>query len=849
MSVICQAPDKAGAMELRHPAEILQSLFECLFIGPINSNVDYQGLICPMSSPFAIFRKNQKLWMAGAVFIAIVSFVIAPMIEYFSGSRRSGRMGISSRRGANPVLASWNGGSIRMDELDREWQQVYWANMFLRKLAVDVREKGGTPNVPEFAPDLSLVGITSDRDTKERIVERKLLVAEANRMGIHFDDESVKTFLKRFVDGKLDGERIKSALKEATNGQMNLFDFNRMMREELAKNEVLRLAGTGLRFEDRRESRTLGRPALTTPSKNWQDFLKFNRAAKIQAFPVFVNDFESQVKNKPSEKEVQEIYKTGKEVTRSRRTIATQPAFRRSKTSNFEFLSIDVEKLITEQMALVPEETLRTEYERRVKEKQFRVPIAQEAIGTPTTDPGTPPATTTPTEGAPASPPVSENTPPSTPAVGQDGSPAVPPLLADPKDNASVQRKGSTIKLVSFQEEKPAVTTQPESQAPSSPAPVSPAGPTDPAAQPTTQTEPKAQTEPTAKIEISDAKPTETAPGLPTFPQTGLPQTSDGVAESTPMRTKTFDEVRDQIARDQATALAYKVVEERIDELVGPMSIYQSEVRAYQSDLAQKVKTAKAPPPIDLAKLGKELGFEHGTTGMVDQESIQGTSIGTSFVMPGQGIQPFSFAMLVNESEGYGELHSPVVSLGFTGGNKRYLSWKTEETQPMTPSLDAVRTQIEEVWRKQQAFKLAETRAREIASKVGSSTLKDSLTTPEEKTLVQEPALFTWFNPMFARMESRLQLSNVELLQPVDDSFMETVFAAKPNDTVVAADSNRTVYYVVQVLELTPEINSLFERFAAAPLEGVSTVSQLESDRALQPWFQNLQKQLGFRAD
>ncbi len=789
-----------------------------------------------MSSPFAIFRKNQKLWMAGAVFIAIVSFVIAPMIEYFSGSRRSGRGGNSSRGGSNPVLASWTGGSIRMHELDREWQQVYWANTFLRKLAIDVREKGGMPNVPEFAQDLSLVGITSDRDSKERIVERKLLVAEANRMGIHFDDESVKVFLKRFVDGKLDGDQIKAALKVATNGQMNLFDFNRTMREELAKNEVLRLAGTGLRFEDRRESRTLGRPALTTPSKNWQDFLKFNRAAKIQAFPVFVNDFESQVKNKPTEKEVQEIYKTGKDVTRSRRTIATQPAFRRPKTSNFEFVSIDVEKIITEQMALVPEETLRAEYERRVKEKQFRVPVAQEAVGSPATEPSVPANTTNPapTEGAPASPPVSETTPPSAPSVAPDGPPAVPPVLVDPKDNASLIRKNSNIKLVSFQEEKPAVATQSESAAPASPVGA---------------TEPAGQNEPSAKIEVSDPKPIETAPGLPTFPQAGVPQTGDGVAESTPMRTKTFDEVRDQIAREQATAIAYKVVDERIDELVGPMSIYQSEVRAYQSDLSQKVKTAKSPAPIDLAKLGKELGFEHGTTGMVDQESIQGTSIGTSFVMPGQGMQPFSFAALVNESEGFGELHNPVVSLGFTGGNKRYLSWKTEETQPMTPSVDAVRTQIEEVWRKQQAYKLAETRAREIASKVGSSTLKDALATPEEKTLVQEPANFTWFNPMSARMESRLQLSNVELLQPVDDTFMETVFACKPNETVVAPDSNKTVYYVVQVLELTPEINSLFERFASAPLEGVSTVSQLESDRALQPWFQNLQKQLGFRAD
>ena len=333
---------------------------------------------------------------------------------------------------------------------------------------------------------------------------------------------------------------------------------------------------------------------------------------------------------------------------------------------------------------------------------------------------------------------------------------------------------------------------------------------------------------------------------MPTFPQTGDTLKAGEVADSTPMRTKTFEEVKDQIAREQATGPANKVLDDRMEQMVGQMSIYQSEMRAYREAVAQKIKNAKPPTPLDLAKLGDEFGFELGKTGLVDQESIQGTPIGTSFVM---GQRPFSFVMLVNESAGLGELYTPVTSRGFTGGDKRYLSWKIEETQPMSPSVDSVREQIVEVWRKQQAFKLAETRAREIASKVGSSSLKDSLSTPEEKVLVQEPANFTWFNPMFARMESRLQLSNVELLQPVDDSFMEAVFSCKPNETVIAADSNKTIYYVVQVVELTPEINSLFERFAAAPLEGVSTVSQLESDRALQPWFQNLQKQLGFRVD
>ncbi len=810
-----------------------------------------------MSSPFAIFRKNQKLWMAGAVFIALVSFVIAPAIQSYSGSGSK-----SSRGGPNPIKASWTGGSVRLDEMELEWEQVLYANAFLRKLASDVIQKGGTPNVPEFAADLSLVGITSDRDSQERIIERKFLISEAKRMGIHFDDQSVKIFLERFVDGKIDGNEIKKTLFAATNGKMNLFDFNRLMREELAKNEVLRLAGTGLLFEDRRDSRLLARPPLTTPSKNWQDFLKFNREAKIQAFPVFVNDFESQVKGKPSEKEVQEIYKEGKDITRSRRVIATQPAFMRPKTVNFEFLSIDAEKIIVEQMALVPEATLLAEYERRINEKQFRVPVEPEAVGTPvpgaasptaptdgasdvpatpgTTTPGaTTPGTTTPT--SPESPAQTDPKPTLEPAL-PEVKPAVPPVLENPKDNASVTRRDSSIRLVSFQEDKPATTESVKTK------PVVQVEPTVPAAktEPTVKTEPVAdsgnaqKTEPSSLLELSD-KPISTAPGLPAFPLTGAPGEA-GVADSTPMRTKTFAEVRDQIAREQATAIANKIIEDRIGDIVGEMSIYQSEDRAYKDSVAQKSNGIVEPNPLDLAKVGQQYGFERGTTGPVDQESIQGTPIGSSFVFSGQ--RPFSFVALVEEPI---PLYTPLVSRGFTGGDKRYISWKTEETFPMTPAVDGVRSQIEEVWRKQQAFKLAETRAQEIAKKVGSSTLKDSLGTPEEKTLVLEPANFTWFNPMFARMESRLQLSNIELLQPVDDAFMETVFSSKLNEAVVASDSNKTICYVVQVVEQKPEINSLLERFAAAPLEGVSTVSRLESDRALPFWFQNLQKQLGFR--
>ncbi|MFN9436146.1 MAG: hypothetical protein ACK6DC_14575, partial [Planctomycetota bacterium] len=106
-----------------------------------------------MASPFSIFRKNQRLWMAGAVLIAILAFVVAPMLESFSGYSQG------MRPGAGNVAASWYGGSITQDQVESELVQLGIANTFLRKLATDVKEKGGFPQVPDVAPNLSFVGI------------------------------------------------------------------------------------------------------------------------------------------------------------------------------------------------------------------------------------------------------------------------------------------------------------------------------------------------------------------------------------------------------------------------------------------------------------------------------------------------------------------------------------------------------------------------------------------------------------------------------------------------------------------------------------------------------------------
>lgn len=810
-----------------------------------------------MASPFSVFRKNQRLWMAAAVFVAICAFVVAPMLSSFQKPQ--------GRNIEETLAASWNGGSITKTQLQREIYFVNVANTFLRKLATEVREKGGMPSVPEMSPDLSFVGITGDTNDPERIFERKILAAEAKRLGIVFDDQSVRTFLKKFCDGKISGDRIETILREVSNRQMTMFDFNKMMCEELAKNEMIRLAGSSLRFEERRESQTIARPVLTTPSKNWQDYQRFNRVAKIRAYPVYTKDFESKVTSTPTDRELRDLYNEGKDRSRIDAPLATQPAFMIPQTANFEYIICDLEKIVTEEMAKIPEDLLRSEYERRVKEKEFRVPVTPETPALPpATDPTAPatPAPTTPTEtkveGEPkpagsespaetTSPAPTEQpaTPASTePAATEPAQPAAepqPPAAEPPKPESSssntLRKSNSDVRLVSFQE--PTGTQEP--------AP--------PAAEPTVQ--PPTLEQPTAP---------ETAPATPAAPaaESGLqitppavgettapPTTPADLAESTPMRTQTFEEVRERIARSQATGTAFKIIDERMSNIVAIMNTYSVELRAFEQSVNEKVKDAVMPKRPSLEELAKEAGFEYATTGMVNYQSAFEIPVGRSRVSRGQRMQAFEFRELIlvepnpAENDSLGNLFVPLTSFGV---GQRFIFWKTESKPGSTPAFELVKDEVKDVWKKQRAAELAEAKAKEIASRVSGGNLVDILETAEEKALVLEPAPFTWLNQMFANIDGRLQLSNIELLQPTNNDFMEAVFGAAKGDTVVAPDAAKTVYYAVQVVEFSPEQAALFEKFAAAPtLNGVMTASNDAVGRSIPAWFSNLQKKLDFQ--
>jgi hypothetical protein len=807
-----------------------------------------------MASPFSYFRKNQRLWMAAAVLIAILSFVVAPMLQSFTG-----RGSVSGRRDANAKAASWSGGSITQDQLDIELGELAVANTFLKKLAFDVREKGGFPKVPEVRPDFALVGITPDTRDPSSILERKILAAEANRMGIHFDDQSVKTFLQKFVDGKLSGEQIQKALREVSGGRMSLVDFNRLMKEELAKNAVLRLANGGQRYEERANAQGLPTAVLSPPSKNWQYFTRFKRRASVETFPVFVKDFEESIDGKPTDKELRELFDKGKELTRINQPILTEPAFMTPELADFEFIACDIEKIIDEEKTKITEELLRSEYERRAKEKVFDVPlteeekkalqekIEQEKKEQQAKEPAPtnlPPTLDNPDSPAPAPAPAAEPAPaPATepaPAPAAEPAPApaaepAPPPAANPQSSFT---QNQASRLVSFQD--PAPVPPAEVPAPVPPAAENPALET-PAAVPQA-TEVPANPVPATALPAAALPATET-PSV-------APQATPPEAPAVPMRTQSFEEVKEALARELAAGPAFRVLEQRVNEMRDLMETYAANRRAWERAVAEKDTSMKEPEMLNLQQIADKYGFQFGRTGLVDVRTASSLPIGRSRVSRGPRMQPFEFPNLIrfapnpNESDSLGNLYMPLQSTALL---TRYLFWKVAHEASSTPSFETARESVTSVWKMQRAAEKAESKAKAIATKASTASLAESLESDTERGLVVRPTPFSWFNPLMADFD--IQLSNVENLKPLDNDFMEKVFAAEPGTTLVASDAAKEIYYVVKVLDFSPSEEDLMLSFSAAPnTGGVQNVSNMESSSLIRSWFSTVQKQLGFQS-
>ncbi len=320
------------------------------------------------------------------------------------------------------------------------------------------------------------------------------------------------------------------------------------------------------------------------------------------------------------------------------------------------------------------------------------------------------------------------------------------------------------------------------------------------------------------------------------------------------MRTKTFEEARDEIAEELArTRMIPKLDEVLTNVLVNEMTPYYGayrQFRAFRESGVESGEGSELPKRPDLKKYAEEHNLDYGQTELVDGVQIAKTPFGLSQIPNNDsGIT----GMVANVAMGPQiEMFKPFESghldqaASIQTGKTVFLQfifWKVAERAAYIPELKEVRDEVIDAWKRIQARELADAAAKQLAQKLkgGDDAWQAALSTSEQ-ALVVETEPFTWMS----RLGQQADITPVPRLDTVGAEFMEQVFATPVGQAAVAPNANKSVMYVFRVTEMSPSDDELRERFNADPLKsGPINISRFESQKMLASWYENLEKELG----
>lgn len=726
----------------------------------------------------------------------------------------------------------------------------------------------------------------------ESLVSHRLLLADAQKMGIRISDEGITEFLKEVTNNRLTKEDFHEALVEARIGETELYD---ILKEELSVLQAIKLIfppativniPPGLeRFASTREPL---RYMQQTPLQVWDSFQMLNQSESLQAAAIPVSDFVSEV-GQPSDSELAEFFLKYKSFPWR---DEARPGFLHMPRVKLAYFSADFESF--EKGEDPTDEEIREYYEKN--KDRYIAPPAKESTAPKLPDevanePGDDAADALkPETSAPAAEPETSKAPETEKKTEEPAAPANP--TPEPEKQPEPEKKPDA-------DEKPKAEPAVEEKKPSDSKSDSSCG-EEPAAEKTadavaTQVEPKPEAE---------AKPAETpaekAPEKPAGSNVNPPAdkapasekleneagtSKDDSAEQPPApdsphgkgpvkitapKIRELDddlklEIRDAILRERTFAKIGAALDLALDQ----MAPFEFEYNI-QSDDAQKKKVAKS-----ISDKMKEYAILHQLqyveTGELEYEQLSIEPIGTALDSKSRAIVANEVFMRDERGESRLPLYTPRRA---DPRNKRggFAYWKIDyvpERQPELTEAD-VKEKVIRAWKFDQARLLAEKRAKALADKakaeksdltaaIAGESASGQKTDPELRIIETPP--FTWLstpdNVPPGRMIDPMP-TDIPLIPDAGNDFMKVVFEDLNDGEIgVASNVNRSVYYVVKVIGrdsakddggvseqarhktfLSQNLTGMYP-FSKSPYESIAQFAQREIDQA---WRVNMAK-------
>lgn len=718
-----------------------------------------------MSSPFAIFRKHQKLLTVILTGMAMFAFVILGAvpdpsnmppaltvlflagalggIAWIAGIRANksnewGLVGVAvgafigiaaSLASGPPLRVKADTGNIDEREFDNLQRQRAVANQFLAQLVFTIRQRD--PQAFLMQPQPFRFHYDPERD----IVVTELLNREADRLGIIVSDATISDFLMNVTQQKVTAADVKTVRDAMGIGESDVYEILRgELKARLAAEQLY--GGTSL-----------------APASYWDFYRQLNVRASTGIVPVPVSAFVDE-QAAPTESELQQLFDRYRDnfpnMGADEFVEEGRPGFRQPRKVQLAYVEAAFEE-VERTVPPVTDEDIQAHYDQYYKSVPADAPSAPggstgEAPALPPLSPGAPPApgdaSTPGSTPAPATPPA-PGTPPASGADNADEPPEAGRIDADdlprgeagepsviPQEGSALPQEGSAIgrrlpwQLVAYADEPAQATQAPPADAPGSGTATLAAD--EKANDGKTDTPPEAPAESTA-APAADATPGETPasstrPPAPPLPDAAAPHSAGTGTEPPdrpgppPLDDELRSEIRDQVLRDRTR--------DRLEALI-------NETYQFMQDLALQMSN----PPDDpqylkeeaaeerLRQFAESKGLSYAKTPLLSPGELRssedfpiGRAVDRPFAEP-FSMQPVSDVVTQAFTTSPTQLLQPVRVVD-PETESRFVYWKTADVAEYRPedlSRPEIRQQVLDTWRSLQARERARKRAEELS--------------------------------------------------------------------------------------------------------------------------------------
>ncbi|HRX79774.1 MAG TPA: hypothetical protein P5307_11975 [Pirellulaceae bacterium] len=795
-----------------------------------------------MSRVMHLFRKYQ--------YMLLIVFGVLLMFVFVIGDALTGLMGGPGQGGseqADEVVLTWKRGAVSGNDLYSQRVRHNMAVEFLSEVVQETVRREGTPKGPGVFRDQFgryNPGITV-AENDETIVQKMLLAAKAESLGVRVDNEAVKAFLKQLSDGELNDNDLGVIYNKTINGRMTQQHLMDQLQHELLAQQMLMMTRAGL--------------FVVPPREAWGFHNRMRRRVQTEMVALSVDSFKDKVTKTPTEAEIKKLYDEGKD--RFPNPYSPEPGFMRRHKIAFEYVRADSGKLQEEEAAKIKDTITDEDIEKHYEENKERYRVIDLPEEEPQADP---PASTpeTPKEGSeqPAAQETrKEDAAPTPPAEETPATPADKPTEPAPATEAPAEPKAE--ENCSPQDEAAAETAEPaatpETPTPTEPTPPAAADPPAPATEgPAVATDETPQASPPATA-VPEASATETpaaetpaaetpAAETPATEPADTPAPADKPEEPRykPLDDKLRAEIRDEIAADRSRQPAQERLDKSLDEIKAAIDAYGRQIR--RSDIS---KTAPKSTPVDYEALAAERGFTAGKIDPTDALGIEEYELGKAYEMTFTSWPPqrVSFAQMA-----YGQEAPPYRAARIKSAelDVEFLYWKVAEEKAFVPELKDIRDEVIDTWKRREAFVIAKAEAEKLAKQAaGDKPLGESLSSHDGLEIIQ-PAPFSWMSTGTTPFggAGAPTLSQVDGVEAAGNEFMRSVFRLKQGEVGVAVDQPEKMVYVVRIAAETPSEDMLKEQFLASGVTPeMSQIAFVEIEDVWQNWYKDLEKEMNVK--